>query len=296
MVQWASVTIFFPDVSSYTPNVDPAAHPVLIARATLSNRVTDTAYATFKQRAAAAHTVFVAYHWLNHGNLAAQAAHCYSVVGAGIPLMIDAEDEAGNTGYNGPLTVGDITGFAAQYRALGGTASLAYVPSWYWSGAMGAPDLTPLNAAGLHLVSSNYPTAGYSDNGPGWAPYGGVAPAQWQYTDTPIDMNAYRGTVADYTAMIGGKPVAFFDDPNAAALAYRMDALAAGADTVRGGPTQGEPMWLVQAVKNIQAKIATPTPVQVDASAVAAALAGNATFLAALAKAVNDDAARRLQS
>src|SRR5690242_14054385 len=102
------MTIFFPDVSSYTPNVNTAAYPVILARATLSASVTDTSYASYKQRAAATHTVFVAYHWLNHGNLAAQAAHCYAVVGPGIPLMIDAEDEAGNTGYNGPLTVSDI--------------------------------------------------------------------------------------------------------------------------------------------------------------------------------------------
>jgi hypothetical protein len=198
------MTIFFPDVSSYTPNVDPAAYPILLARATLSSSVTDQSYATFKAKAAAAGTVFVAYHWLNHGNLQAQAQYCFSVVGPGVPVMIDAEDEAGNTGYNGPLTVADITGFAGAYRALGGTASLCYLPAWYWSGAMSMPDLSPLNVAGLHLVSSNYPSAGYTEDGPGWAPYGGVTPVQWQYTSTPIDLNAYRGSVDDYRRMVGG--------------------------------------------------------------------------------------------
>lgn len=49
-------------------------------------------------------------------------------------------------------------------------------------------------------------------------------------------------------------------------------------------------------LERIEEKLATPAPVAVDASAVAAALAGNTAFLSALAKAVNDDAAARLAS
>jgi hypothetical protein len=200
------MTLLFPDVSSYTPDVDPARYPILIARATLSDRVADPTYQTFKAKAAAAGTLFAAYHWLNHGNLTRQAAWCFRHVGPGVPVMIDAEDVAGNTGYNGPLTVDDLIGFAAEYRKLGGTVSLAYLPFWYWSGAMAAPHtLDQLTAAGLHLVSSNYPNAGYTENGPGWAPYypGAPVPVQWQYTSTPIDMNAYRGTVQEYADLIG---------------------------------------------------------------------------------------------
>lgn len=200
------MTLLFPDVSSYTPNVDPARYPALIARATLSDRVADPTYQGFKAKAAAAGTVFAAYHWLNHGNLQRQAQWAFQHVGGNVPLMIDAEDVAGNTGYNGPLTIDDITGFAAAYRALGGIVSLCYLPFWYWSGAMGAPRrLGELAAAGLGLVSSNYPNAGYTDNGPGWAVYypGAPKPVQWQYTSTPIDMNAFKGTVAEYAALIG---------------------------------------------------------------------------------------------
>lgn len=205
------MTLHYPDVSQYTPNVDPAKYPILIARATLSNRVADPTYQTFKAKAAAAGAVFAAYHWLNHGNLAKQAAWCFQHVGPETPVMIDAEDVAGNTGYNGPLTVGDITGFAAAYRALGGIVSLVYLPFWYWAGPMGAPHtLDQITAAGLHLVSSNYPNAGYTENGPGWATYypGAPAPVQWQYTSTPFDMNAFRGTVDDFARLIGVPQVA----------------------------------------------------------------------------------------
>ena len=38
------------------------------------------------------------------------------------------------------------------------------------------------------------------------------------------------------------------------ALAWRMDAIAYGLDEVRGGPTKGEKMWLVTAVKAVLAK------------------------------------------
>ena len=222
------MTILFPDVSSYTPNVDPSKYPAVIARATLSSSYTDPTYATFKAKAAG--SVFAAYHWLNHGNLQAQAKHCFNVVGPGTPVMIDAEDKAGNTGYNGPLTVDDLLGFAAEYRALGGTVSLAYLPFWYWSGAMGAPHrLDELQAAGLHLVSSNYPNAGYTSTGPGWATYypGAPDPVQWQYTSTPIDMNAFRGTVQEYAALIG------------ADMALTPDDVTLLLGTVVGSPSLG---------------------------------------------------------
>lgn len=200
------MTIHFPDVSRYNRYVNAADYPALIAKATMSDGThgnideSDPTYTGYKADAQAAGTLFVAYHWLNHGNLKAQAAHCFSVVGRGTPLMIDAEDVSGNTGYNGPLTVGDITGFATEYRALGGTVSLAYLSQWYWSGHMNGPNLTPLNHAGLHLVSSHYTT--YSDTGPGWNGYGGINPVQWQYTDAPVDMNAFRGTLGEYAALV----------------------------------------------------------------------------------------------
>ena len=88
--------------------------------------------------------------------------------------------------------------------------------------------------------------------------------------------------------------MAFLDDPNARALAYRMHDFAEMVDTVT--TIQGEVVTnkAVTVLRQIAAdvaalKAAEPVPVTVDADAVAAALAGNAAFLVALAKAVNDD-------
>lgn len=80
----------------------------------------------------------------------------------------------------------------------------------------------------------------------------------------------------------------------------RVQAIA-HLDDPADGPEKGKPLALVTAIKEIQANakkaadaLAAPAPVQVDATAVANALAGNADFLKALARAVNDDAAHRL--
>lgn len=203
------MTITFPDVSRWTPNVDLTPYPAVIARSGMSYGqdtsapldMHDPTYATYRTRAAGLGKLFLAYHWINHGRGAACAAWAYSITGAGTPMMIDAEDVSGNSGYNGPLTVQDLLDFADEYRRLGGTCSLAYLPHWYWQGHMGSPSLQPLADAGLHLVSSNYTS--YSDTGPGWQAYGGLTPVQWQYTSTPYDKNAFRGTIEEYAALVG---------------------------------------------------------------------------------------------
>ncbi len=197
------MTIHFPDVSHWNKGyVVPDGTSVVIARCSLSSTYRDDTYATFKARAEKIGAVFVAYHWLNRGNEAAQARLAYSMAGE-TPLMIDAEDMSGNTGYNGPNTIGNILTFAAMYRSLGGTVSLVYLPKWYWRDRMGSPSLTLLASAQLNLVSSNYTT--YSDSGPGWGSYGGVSPVQWQYRGSPLDLNAYRGTKEEYARMVGAK-------------------------------------------------------------------------------------------
>jgi len=189
------VTFFYPDLDSYVHVTLEPNTLVVCARATLSRSVVDPLYAFYKAEAARVGATFIGYHWLNYGTETAQAQFCFSHVGPDVPLMIDAEDVAGNTGYNRPLTVNNINAFADAYRLLGGRVNLAYIPHWYWQGNMGSPDLRPLEANGLHLVSSNYAT--YRDDGPGWAPYGGVTPVVWQYADN----HPYGGGLVDFNAV-----------------------------------------------------------------------------------------------
>jgi hypothetical protein len=108
-----------------------------------------------------------------------------------------------------------------------------YLPRWVWE-QWGRPSLTGL-AGQIVLVSSAYPDkisrpfrvayayAG-ADRGPGWAPYGGLTPALWQFTDAALipgvrggtrggDCNAFRGTPSDLVHLLTGQPAATPTNP-----------------------------------------------------------------------------------
>lgn len=199
------MTIWYPDVSNHNGAMVLEAGTVAVsAKATEGATFTDSFYGHFKAEAARVGAVFFSYHFLHKGNGAAQAKHCFTVVGAGVPVMVDCEPTTGSN-----PTVQDVADFVTEYRALGGLVSLVYLPKWFWKN-LGSPSLTALATLRLGLVSSAYPAA-YSDTGEGWAPYaaGQPVPAVWQYTDKlsyagqSVDFNAYRGTADQLKALIG---------------------------------------------------------------------------------------------
>jgi len=197
------MTIFYPDVSNYQAGISFAGCVIAMAKATEGIGYTSTDYAHAKGRAADAGAYFCAYHFLHAGNGAGQASYAFGVVGSGIPLMIDCETGPGGS----EPQISDVVDFVNQYRALGGTTYLLYLPHWYWQGNLGQASLAPVSALGMLLVSSDY--TAYSDTGPGWAPYGGMTPVIWQYTSSAslngvvgVDMNAYQGTLADFQTQV----------------------------------------------------------------------------------------------
>ena len=202
------MTIFYPDVSSYQAGISFAGCVIVAAKATEGTGYTNPDYAPAKVRAAGAGVYFCAYHFLHAGNGAGQASYAHGVVGSDVPLMIDCEATYNSNGTLASAPqVSDIVDFINQYRALGGTTYLLYLPHWYWQGHMGQASLAPVTDLGMLLVSSDY--TAYSDAGPGWAPYGGMTPAIWQYTSSAtlngvknVDMNAYQGTLADFKAQV----------------------------------------------------------------------------------------------
>jgi hypothetical protein len=192
------MTIFFPDISSYEAGLTIQPDTVaVIAKATEGTYYRDAEYSNFKAQAAKVGAIFSAYHFLKAGNAAGQADYCHAMVGS-TPVMLDVETE----GSSMP-TVTDVATFIARMHALGGRVWGAYIPRWYWQQVGG-----DLAALGVAIVSSSYTT--YSDSGPGWAPYGGVTPTAWQYTNKQayggqaLDFNAYKGTVQQLAALIAG--------------------------------------------------------------------------------------------
>lgn len=200
------MTIFFPDVSEYTP-VSLAGAPVALARATIST-VTDTHWAANVQDAVRHNVPLLGYCFLNAGSLGvspeAQADCTFGVVGTR-PVMLDHEPNRGAC-----ATLAEACRWIDRYRSHGGMVYLHYLPHWAWQ-QMGSPDLQPLADRGMALVASDYTT--YSDTGPGWAPYYTGCPVpvvQWQWSDNHlfnginVDWNAFKGSIEQYLTIAGG--------------------------------------------------------------------------------------------
>lgn len=194
------MTFFGHDVSSYNPNYQPVKGEFLAIKASEGAHTHDPSFATLLARAKAVGAIPVAYHFLHADSTpAAQAANLAAVPGVkDLPVMVDVEQE----GTSFP-NIAQTAQFVDECKKLGIRVVLAYLPHWYWQ-AIGSPGLTALSGRGLHLVSSAYPggTAYPGDSGGGWQSYGGMTPLIWQYTDKPVDGDAFKGTAAQLRAIL----------------------------------------------------------------------------------------------
>ena len=206
------MTIHFPDVSPFQGGIPLAGAVAACLKTTEGSSWSAGKWFTDAvARAHAAGAFPMAYHFLHQGNGAGQAAWCNSRDG-GLPLMLDCEP----TGLSKP-TVADAAAFVDAYRKGGGVCNLIYFPHWY-HGQLGSPSLGPLVSRKMALWSSAY--TAYSDSGPGWAGYGGMNPAIWQFTDKQafggqhVDFSAFKGTVAQLRALATGGAAAPAADPH----------------------------------------------------------------------------------
>jgi GH25 family lysozyme M1 (1,4-beta-N-acetylmuramidase) len=188
-----STVLHFPDGSSFQAGINFVNSYAFFAKATEGTGYTNPEFNAFRNEAAENSVFFAAYHFLHAGNGAAQAEHYCSVVPANVAGAVDIEP----TSLSRP-TVQDAVDFITECRAQGRKMHLAYFPHWYWQ-QIGSPSLAALQGNGpVMLWSSDYTT--YSDNGPGWAGYGGLEVAVWQYSSTvsyggvnDVDFNAFKG-------------------------------------------------------------------------------------------------------
>ena len=85
------MTIYFPDVSSYNASAHIAlGTSVVVARATISDTLSDSQFPRFRREAEQVGAFFVGYHWLNRENAQSQAHWAKYNVGR-TPLMVDAD-------------------------------------------------------------------------------------------------------------------------------------------------------------------------------------------------------------
>jgi hypothetical protein len=196
------VTVFLRDMSHYDGNESLAGFVGTTHKITEGTSFVDPEFARrLNAYHAAGVKVLGSYHVLHTGSLAGQLDHWLSTLDAltpwwrafpGFIMQIDAERWA--TDNVSPdtvksfarLLVGGAPGYKVTYASRG----------QYGNGLAGiATDLW--NAA---YRSATYP----GDNAADWAPYSGKTPVLWQYTDTPYDKNAYRGSLNELLALIGG--------------------------------------------------------------------------------------------
>jgi hypothetical protein len=193
--------------------------------------------------------------------------------------------------------------WVAEFHArTGGHPVLIYLPHWVWADHLGSPGglsgLGPLWAS--HYLPGSTLSLADAARVPAswWAGYGGWPRADIvQYAGEagriagtgPADLNVTDLTLADLHAL-AGNPTQEDNDmtPDQADQLNQLFTIAAKVydDTSK---TYGE------VLTDLYKRPAAPTAT-VDAAALAAALAGNTQFVAALAEAVNANLAKRLES
>lgn len=228
------MTIFGPDISSYQHGVNLRAlpDPFVLMKCTEDVRYVDADYPGWLEQAKAVGKIPVAYHFIGPSAPADQAKNLAAhIIDPAVAVMVDFEDE----GAFHP-TLKQLFALIDAISSAGLRMKLAYLPHWKWS-EMGSPPLTGLDDRKVGLVSSVYPGgSGYpGDEAAGWQPYGGVTPTLYQFTDSAVeggqsvgDMNAYRGTIEQFSAFLSGTPAPDPTPPAAPSQEDDMPAFASG--------------------------------------------------------------------
>jgi len=158
-----------------------------------------------------------AYHYLDPGNEESQAqVFTAQLAQARVPGVIDAEAVKQVGDRRVPtLRIENVRRFYAECLKRGAKISFLYLPRWYWSSReFGSPNLAglpplwgssyPSLRAGT--VSTLFPAVG-ADR---WASYGGLNIEILQFSETgivagqsPVDLNAFRGTRGQLAALFG---------------------------------------------------------------------------------------------
>ena len=148
----------------------------------------------------------IGYHYVTTDGPASQAQTWHGNNG-GTRAMLDCEDNGGD--------LANLTAVVDAFNAAGIIVQLGYYPQWYWRGG-NLSGLANALVSSEYLDGSGYASTIYANSGgntgEGWAPYGGVTPAAWQFANSaniaghPVDCNASQGT--DLRVLFGTtKPV-----------------------------------------------------------------------------------------
>lgn len=169
----------------------------MVAKATEGTYYLDSSFHDFQHQATVMGIPFSGYHFLKSESSPEEQAQYYYNFAGKIPCMIDCETSGGSR-----PGVDWCQRFITALHGLGGRVWSVYYPAWYLSMTGGSlASLRDSNGNQVPIIASAY----YSYSDSNWpAGYGGIEPLIWQYTSTPIDMNAFKGTPAQLAAIING--------------------------------------------------------------------------------------------
>ena len=114
----------------------------------------------------------------------------------------------------------DVQRFHDRWHQLDQRPLVWYIPRWLWRNHLGKPDLRGLKGP---LTNSHY-GIGYADDVPGWLTMGNRQPDVLQYTSSAnipgasnlTDVNAFRGTVEQFTKLVSSPDTTLPSLPNPA--------------------------------------------------------------------------------
>lgn len=240
-------------------------------KATEGTSYVDAQFVTAMSRARAAGMPLLgAYHVLHTASINAQVDHFLATLpswldGEVILAQLDVEHWADDSP---PPSA--VYAWCDRFTVLTGRRPVVYASRGQYGNTLGG-----LAARGVPLWNAAYPTgtarslgAAYTaaggDQSANWAAYSGAVPAIWQYSSNATiggqpgcDVNAFRGTLADLQALIGGDDMALTDTEHSwlAATTNRTNAVVSDDNpALPGYPSPTSPLGqMLAAAKRINA-------------------------------------------
>lgn len=151
--------------------------------------------------------IVAAYHYVLSDPPSAQVANVNAHLPRDLPIIIDAENGAGN--------IDNIRAVTDGLRAAGYVVPLLYLPQWYWQ-QIGRPSLDgfPPLWSSKYWTTNPAPASTLYEQVPGayWSGYGGLPVVLLQFTDAAqvarqkVDASAFGGSRDQLAALLGGAP------------------------------------------------------------------------------------------
>jgi Glycosyl hydrolases family 25 len=220
------VTVFLRDMSHYDHDESLYGFAGTTHKVTEGSSFVDPTYAARMNRYRAAGTVVLgAYHVLHTADPPAQVEHWLSALDRATPwwrtrpgfvMQVDAEKWPDD-----PVTHPSRAAVAARTSTtLTFTQMLAArLPPSAWLVVYASRGQYGDTLRGLRcpLWNAAYHGRTYpGDTASDWAAYSGQVPVLWQYTSTPYDQSAFRGTLGQLLALTGGDDMSAQGDADAA--------------------------------------------------------------------------------